>query len=94
MTAAPETPHQVIARVIGVSPERVTDTAHLARDLGADSLDLVELIFELEERFDAVIDMATWRDDDPRWIVGNLLAALDRDRAARASLTPIDGGKP
>ena len=42
----------VAAEVLSVEPDRVTETARFKEDLDADSLDLVELVMGLEERFD------------------------------------------
>jgi acyl carrier protein len=41
----------VIAEQLGVDESEVTDTASFTEDLNADSLDLVELIMSLEEKF-------------------------------------------
>lgn len=41
----------IIAEQLGVKPEEVTDTASFVEDLGADSLDTVELVMALEEEF-------------------------------------------
>ena len=41
----------IIAEQLGVKPEEVTPEASFIDDLGADSLDLVELIMALEEEF-------------------------------------------
>ena len=41
----------IIAEQLGVKVEEVTDTASFVDDLGADSLDTVELIMALEEEF-------------------------------------------
>ena len=46
----------VIAEKLAVSENEVTIEAHLVDDLGADSLDLVELVMEIEERYDLTID--------------------------------------
>ncbi len=40
---------------LGVEEARLADDARLAADLGADSLDLVEIVMSCEERFDVVI---------------------------------------
>ncbi len=40
------------AEVLAVDPAKVTLDASFADDLGADSLDLVELVMALEETFD------------------------------------------
>ena len=42
---------QVIADQLGVKIQEVTDTAKFVDDLGADSLDTVELIMALEDKF-------------------------------------------
>lgn len=42
---------EVCVNLLGVSPEEVTLEAAFVDDLGADSLDLVELVMELEEQF-------------------------------------------
>jgi len=42
----------VAAEVLSVEPTRVTENARFKEDLDADSLDLVELVMGLEERFD------------------------------------------
>lgn len=42
---------QIIADQLGVKKEEVTDSAKFVDDLGADSLDTVELVMALEEEF-------------------------------------------
>ncbi len=39
------------ARVLGIAPDRVVEAADFVRDLGASSLDLVELIMAVEDAF-------------------------------------------
>lgn len=41
----------IIAEQLGVKPEEVTPAASFIDDLGADSLDTVELVMALEEEF-------------------------------------------
>ena len=41
----------IIAEQLGVKPEEVTEDAKFVEDLGADSLDTVELVMALEEEF-------------------------------------------
>ena len=45
----------IIAEQLGVKPEEVTPKASFVDDLGADSLDTVELIMALEEEFNIEI---------------------------------------
>ncbi|HKK27806.1 MAG TPA: acyl carrier protein [Gemmatimonadota bacterium] len=42
---------EIIASELGVEVEKVTDDAHFVDDLGADSLDTVELVMAFEEEF-------------------------------------------
>ncbi len=46
---------EIVVKQLGVSPEQVTESAKFIDDLGADSLDLVELVMALEEEFGAEI---------------------------------------
>lgn len=41
----------VVAKEMGTSNERITSTTHFSDELGADSLDLVELTMAIEEAF-------------------------------------------
>jgi acyl carrier protein len=41
----------IIIEQLHVTPEKVTDTASFVEDLGADSLDIVELVMAFEEKF-------------------------------------------
>jgi acyl carrier protein len=50
--AALTTIKQVAAEVLSVDADAVTEQARFKEDLDADSLDLVELVMGLEERFD------------------------------------------
>ncbi len=45
----------IIVEQLGVDPEQVTPTASFIEDLGADSLDIVELVMALEEEYDMEI---------------------------------------
>ena len=42
----------IVAEQLGVDKEKITLETHFVNDLGADSLDTVELVMELEEEFD------------------------------------------
>ena len=50
---------KIIVERLGVDPAEVTEVASFQNDLGADSLDIVELIMEFEKVFDVEIP-----DDD------------------------------
>ena len=46
---------KIVAEQLGVKADEVTNTASLVDDLGADSLDTVELVMALEEEFETEI---------------------------------------
>ena len=46
---------ELVSGHLGVDREEVLPDAHVLDDLGADSLDVVELVMALEERFDLVV---------------------------------------
>ncbi len=46
---------EVVVEQLSVSPEEVKEDAKFVEDLGADSLDVVELVMALEEKFDIEI---------------------------------------
>ena len=45
----------IIAEVLNIEPEDVTMAATFVDDLGADSLDIFQIIMEIEEEFDIEI---------------------------------------
>lgn len=55
MASIDERVKQIVAEQLGVEEEQVTPEAAFMDDLGADSLDTVELVMALEEEFDVEI---------------------------------------
>ncbi|MDA0796751.1 MAG: acyl carrier protein [Proteobacteria bacterium] len=67
---------KMVAEQLGVKEEDVKVTSSFVEDLGADSLDTVELIMALEEEFDAEIpdeeaEKITTVTDAIRYIIEN-----------------------
>jgi len=54
MTISPKV-KDIIVEQLGVDPEKVKPEASFIDDLGADSLDIVELVMAMEEEFDIEI---------------------------------------
>ena len=68
------------AKVRNVDPSRVVPNARLVEDLGADSLDLVELVFLLEDQFDREIS----EGETAKLItVGEVIALIERECRGR-----------
>ncbi|PIV81100.1 acyl carrier protein [bacterium CG17_big_fil_post_rev_8_21_14_2_50_64_8] len=55
MASIQEQVYEIIQRKLGVNPEQITPEASFTEDLGADSLDTVELVMDLEEEFSLTI---------------------------------------
>lgn len=67
----------IIVDKLGVDEDKVTETASFTTDLGADSLDTVELIMEFEKEFDLTIP-----DDKAETIqtVGDAIAYIEANK--------------
>jgi acyl carrier protein len=72
--AALEKVTEIIVEQLGVKPEEVTEEASFVDDLGADSLDTVELVMAFEEEFGVEIP-----DEDAEKIqtVGDAVRYID-----------------
>jgi len=60
---------KIIAERLGVEEKEIIPSASFADDLGADSLDLVELIMEIEEEFSTPSLKVDMPDEDVEEIV-------------------------
>ena len=72
---------EIIVEQLGVSKEELVPEASFIDDLGADSLDIVELVMAMEEEFDVEIP-----DDDAEKIqtIGDAIAYLKERSEAEA----------
>lgn len=72
---------EIIVNKLGVEESQVTREASFINDLGADSLDNVELIMEFEKEFDVTIE-----DEDAEKIqtVGNAIDYLAEKKGSEA----------
>ena len=71
----------IIAEQLGVKPEEVTPQASFIDDLGADSLDTVELIMALEEEFNIEIPD---EDAEKMTTVGDAVRYIEEKRAGKS----------
>ena len=72
---------ELAAEILGVEPEQVQMDVSFARDLAADSLDLVELIAAVEDKYDVELpeeELESMKN------VGDLWAFLEEKAAQRA----------
>ncbi|MBU6282520.1 acyl carrier protein [bacterium] len=65
---------EIVCEQLGVTEEEVSPSAAFIEDLGADSLDIVELVMALEEEYDLEIS-----DEDAEKIrtVGDVVAFIE-----------------
>ncbi len=72
---------ELAAEILGVEPEQVQMDVSFARDLAADSLDLVELIAAVEDKYDVELPEETLEGMKN---VGDLWKFLEEKAAQRA----------
>ena len=79
MSDTEERVRAIVVKHLNVEPEKVVRSASFIDDLGADSLDTVELVMEFEEEFGVEI-----QDDQAENIqtVGDAIDHLDKNKAA------------
>jgi len=70
---------QIVAEKLGVNEAEVVETANFINDLGADSLDLTELIMELEKQFNITIPDT---DSEKIMTVGGAISYIEANKAA------------
>lgn len=70
---------EIVAQQLGVNEEQVTDQASFKDDLGADSLDIVELVMAFEEEFEVDIP-----DEDAEKVttVGHAVSYIEAKKGA------------
>ena len=69
---------EIIVEQMGVPPHVVTPEARLVQDLGCDSLDIIEILIEVEDTFEIQVS-----DDDAARIstVAEAVAAIEKLKA-------------
>lgn len=68
---------EVVVEQLNVNPDEVKEEAKFVEDLGADSLDVVELVMALEEKFDLEIPDA---DAEKIVTVGDALKYIETNK--------------
>jgi acyl carrier protein len=66
----------IIAAKLDVSEDKISEDSHFVDDLGADSLDLADLVMEIEEKFNVNFD-ASDQNTDEFTTVGDVIKAID-----------------
>jgi acyl carrier protein len=66
---------EIVASKLSVAPADITETSSFIDDLGADSLDLMDLVMAIEEKYK--IDFSNEETDQFR-TMGDVVKAIDR----------------
>lgn len=66
---------QILVDHLGVESSKITEHASIIDDLGADSLDVVEVLIAVEQEFDVDVDDSEWNDV---LTVGDAVKLIDR----------------
>lgn len=74
MASVAEQVKEIIVNKLGVEESQVTPEASFTNDLGADSLDTVEFVMELERKFNITIEDA---DAEKIQTVGDAISYLE-----------------
>ena len=77
---------EIVCEHLAVSKEKVTRATSFVEDIGADSLDIVELVMELEEEFDTQIP------DDQAEKIKTVGEAIDYIEGKQKEKAAGDGG--
>jgi len=56
MSSTLEKVKNILSTQLDIDVDKIEETTDIAEDLGADSLDVVELMFSIEEEYDITID--------------------------------------
>ena len=76
----------IVAEQLGVSKDQITRDTSFVNDLGADSLDTVELVMELEEEFDINIpDDAAEKIQTVGQAIDHIERAVEKGKSADES---------
>jgi len=70
----------IIVERLDVDPEEVTPDAGIKEDLGADSLDVVDLIMEFEQEFD--LDEIKDEDAEKITTVGDVVEYIEQKKSS------------
>jgi len=88
-----DTVADIISEVSSIDRDTITPDAHAINDLGIDSLDFLDVTFEIDKRFGIKMPVEQWMEDvnegrasaDEFFIMKNLCAKIDELVADKAA---------
>ena len=69
---------KMLAEQLGIAPEKITPDAEIIKDLGADSLDVVELMMSLEDEYGITLPEAEVEGAKTVQDVVNMLEKIEK----------------
>ena len=86
-----ETIADIIAETASVDRAKITPTAHVINDLGIDSLDFLDIVFEIDKRFGVKVPVEAWTEQvnsgkapaEQFFVMGSLAQRIDELVAAK-----------
>ncbi len=87
-----DTVADIISEVSSIERETITPDAHAINDLGIDSLDFLDVTFEIDKRFGIKMPVEQWMEDvnegrasaEEFFVMKNLVTRIDELVAAKA----------
>jgi len=83
----------IIAEICSIDRSEVTPDSHAVNDLGIDSLDFLDVTFDIDKKFGIKMPVEQWMEEvnqgnadaDEFFVMKNLVARVDELRAAKAA---------
>ena len=81
---------EIIADLSEVGQDEITPESHTVNDLGIDSLEFLDIVFDIDKRFSIKMPVEQWmeevnegkRDGDDFFVMKNLVVRIEELRAA------------
>ncbi|MBB3898744.1 acyl carrier protein [Roseococcus suduntuyensis] len=96
MSSAPpanafDTIAEIIAETANVDRAKITPEAHVINDLGIDSLDFLDIVFEIDKRFGVKVPVEAWTEQvnsgkapaEQFFVMGSLATRIEELVAAK-----------
>ena len=83
----------IIAEICSIDRSEVTPDSHAVNDLGIDSLDFLDVTFDIDKKFGIKMPVEQWMEEvnqgnadaDEFFVMKNLVARIEELRAAKAA---------
>jgi len=88
-----DTVAEIIAEICSIDRAEVTPESHAVNDLGIDSLDFLDVTFDIDKKFGIKMPVEQWMEEvnqgnadaDEFFVMKNLVARIEELRAAKAA---------